>query len=707
MKRLLTTPIYYVNDVPHIGHAYSTIIGDVIKKYWTLQGDCVFLLTGTDEHGQKIEEAARKKGIKTIEYANTIANKFKYVWDRFHIDYNKFIRTTYLEHILGVQKAFEIMFERGDIYKGEYEGQYCVSCESFFTPSQVLDSIYCPDCGKETRLVKEESYFFALSKYQNRLLEWYRNKPECILPLHKKNEVIKFVENSLQDLSITRTSFEWGIKVPLKLKDDKHIIYVWLDALMSYANALGYGLDYHNAGELLKHKMEQNPTLESKMEYFNHTSHIVGKDILRFHAIYWPAFLMSLGLPLPEHIFAHGWWTIDGVKMSKSIGNVINPLDILECYPLDIFRYFLLKEVPFGQDGDFSEKALINRNNGELSNDLGNLVNRLIGMSEKYFNFDLKDSFSIDNFQVERESIDSISHSALEYMNAMQPHKYLESIWEMLHLANGLITKTQPWELMKTGRIRECRELLNLIANILAKVALLLYPIMPQTCEKIAMCLGIKINSESFYGMIREYQYLRDFSITKIEALFPKIDAPRMKRDSIESSSTSAETPAKPLITLSDFQKLDIRIGTIIEASKVEKSEKLLKLLIDIGEAKPRQVLSGIAQYYTCEELVNTQVCLLANLKPAKLMGHLSEGMILACKDIGVLDSKNTADVKDSVDSKDSNVKDSANFNAKDSNAKSSNNLDSKSSKDSKTLESNTLKLIRPQSPLTPGSPVS
>lgn len=338
MKKLLTTPIYYVNDVPHIGHAYTTILADVMKKYWTLRGDDVFFLTGTDEHGQKIEEAAKKHGIKTIEYANSISEKFRDTWREYDIDYDKFIRTTYFEHILSVQKAFEIMYDRGDIYKGAYEGMYCVGCESFFTQTQVIDGIYCPDCSgkKETRLVKEESYFFALSKYQDKLLAWYRENPDCIVPSHKRNEVIKFVEQGLQDLSITRISFEWGIKIPLKLRDSKHIIYVWLDALMNYASALGYGLDYNNAKEQLSYKMEQNPCLESKMEYFDNTTHIVGKDILRFHAIYWPAFLMSLGLPLPKHILVHGWWTIDGVKMSKSIGNVIHPLDIKNAYPTDI-----------------------------------------------------------------------------------------------------------------------------------------------------------------------------------------------------------------------------------------------------------------------------------------------------------------------------------------------------------------------------------
>ncbi|RDU65342.1 methionine--tRNA ligase [Helicobacter didelphidarum] len=650
MKRLLTTPIYYVNDIAHIGHAYTTIIADVVKKYWILKGDDVFLLTGTDEHGQKIEEAAKKHGIQTIEYTNSISQKFRSVWDAFDIDYDKFIRTTYLEHILGVQKAFEIMYDKGDIYKGEYEGQYCVSCESFFTQTQVLEGVYCPDCGKETRIVKEESYFFRLSQYQEKLLEWYKNNPNCILPAHKRNEVIKFVEGNLQDLSITRTSFEWGIKVPFKLKDESHIVYVWLDALMNYANALGYGLDYNNAKQQLKHKPEQNPTLESKMEYFEHTTHIVGKDILRFHAIYWPAFLMSLGLPLPEHIFVHGWWTIDGVKMSKSLGNVINPLEIKEAYSIDILRYFLLKEVPFGQDGDFSERALINRNNGELSNDLGNLVNRLIGMSEKYFNFDLHESFTINHYQVEREKIDSLCHECLAFMDSMQPNKYLESVWEILYLANSLITQVAPWELIKRNAFEDCKAFLNLIANILAKVTLLLYPIMPHICEKIAICLGIRINHEQFHSLIIQYAYLRGFQITKIEALFPKIEEPQMKlhtqkinnhshvNDMAKDSKTQSQEIFSSLkieneITLADFQSIEIKIGTILEAQKLPKSNKLLKLKVDINEERPRQIIAGISEFYTPESLVGTQVFVLSNLKPAKLMGELSEGMILACKD--------------------------------------------------------------------------
>ncbi len=638
MKRLLTTPIYYVNDVPHIGHAYTTIIADMLKKYYSLCGHEVFFLTGTDEHGQKIEDSAKKKGIQTIEYVNSISEKFRHTWQDFEIDFDKFIRTTYLEHILSVQKAFEIMYSRGDIYKGEYEGLYCVSCETFFTKTQVIDDMYCPDCGKEINSVKEESYFFALSKYQDKLLQWYRENEDCIMPNSKRQEIIKFVESGLHDLSITRTSFEWGIKTPLRLKDHKHIIYVWLDALINYISALGYGLDYNDAKEQLSYRKEQNPCLESKMEFFNHTTHVVGKDILKFHAIYWPAFLLSLNLPMPKHIFAHGWWTIDGVKMSKSIGNVISPMSIKEAYPLDVFRYFMLREVSFGQDGDFSESALINRNNGELSNDLGNLLSRLIGMAEKYFSLSLKNN-SLSDYSLQKDEIAGIINNAMESMSQMKPHKYLEEIWRLLSMANTLIAEKAPWEMMKNGREKECEEFLCFISNILSKVALLVYPVMPKSCEKIAKALGISIDSKSFDSLVVKGEYLLGFNLLKSEALFPKIESARMKqcelpqKDEKNGSQNGKNENSKALISKSDFEKMDIRLGTIIDAEEMSGSKKLLKLQIDLGEGKPRQIISGIKEFYSAKGLIGTQVCVLANLKPAKLMGEISEGMILSCED--------------------------------------------------------------------------
>lgn len=610
MKTFISTPIYYVNDIPHIGHAYTTFIADMLKKYQVLNGNDVFFLTGTDEHGQKIEQSAKARSKSPKEYADEISAKFKNLWDVFRIDYDYFIRTTDESHKIAVQKAFEVMYEKGDIYKGEYEGHYCVSCESFFTQTQA-DNGKCPDCGKDTTILKEESYFFALSKYQDRLLQWYDSNPECILPLHKKNEVIKFVQNGLNDLSITRTSFKWGIDLPSNFGDKDHVMYVWLDALLNYVSALGYGDN------------------EGKMEYWKNATHIVGKDILRFHAVYWPAFLMSLGLELPKHIYVHGWWTREGVKMSKSIGNVIAPKDVTDAYGIDVLRYFLMREVPFGQDGDFSQKALVDRINSDLSNDLGNLLNRLIGMSEKYFDGKVSSENTAKFYQKELDEM----HASLEklpvLMQQMQLSRYLEELWKIFTLANGAISKYEPWNMMKENKIDDTQGLLGLIANILAKGCLFLYPIMPTTARKIASSLKMNIVPASFENLILNKKLLQDFVIEKIDPLFPKVEDFKMADVALK------EIPKEDskLISIDDFSKLDIRIGTILEAVQIPKSDKLLKLQIDLGESKPRQIISGISKSYSPDELVGTQVCVLANLKPAKMMGEMSEGMILASKD--------------------------------------------------------------------------
>ena len=604
----LTTPIYYVNDVPHIGHAYTTIIADTIARYARLKGIDTFFLTGTDEHGQKIEEAARKRGKSPKEYADEISSKFKALWDEFEISYDKFIRTTDSEHIKGVQKAFMQMYEKGDIYKDYYEGHYCVSCESFVAPSQLVNDELCPDCGRPTRIIKEESYFFRLSKYQDRILSWLKEK-KPILPEARANEVIRFVEEGLKDLSITRTSFEWGIKLPKELNDPKHVVYVWLDALFNYLTALGYGSD--------------DETLLKK--YWPAKLHIVGKDILKFHAVYWPAFLMSINYELPKIIAAHGWWTRDGEKMSKSKGNVINPKEVADAYGLENFRYFMLREVPFGADGDFSEKALIDRINNDLGNDLGNLLNRIIGMAYKYFDGKIS-SQKVEKYYSKElnEAKEIIGKIEQTYLWKMQIHKYLEELWKILSIGNKAIDTYKPWEMMKNNQEEKAMALLGLIANLLAMVAVYLHSVMPKTTSKIANTLGFEINTEKF-NEINENKLLNDFVIKKIPPLFPKIEKPLMKKAEIKEPVN--------LITIDEFFKAELKVGEIVAAEEIKKSKKLLRVEVDLGEGRVRQIIAGIKEYYTPDELVGTQVCVVSNLKPAKLMGYVSEGMLLGAKD--------------------------------------------------------------------------
>jgi len=646
MKKYIMTPIYYVNDVPHIGHAYTTIIADTMARFYRLQGHEVFFKTGTDEHGQKIEEAAAKHAQSPKQYADGVSAKFKDLWDEFDISYDMFSRTTDAAHEAAVQNVFRKMYEKGDIYKGEYEGNYCVSCESFFPSAQLIDGEYCPDCGKKTKILKEESYFFRLSAYAERLLKWYEDE-KCILPLGKKNEVISFVKSGLKDLSITRTGFDWGVKIPPELNDSKHVIYVWLDALMDYLSSLGFCA----GGE--------------RMEYWSDALHIVGKDILRFHAVYWPAFLMSLGLNMPRSIAAHGWWTRDGKKMSKSLGNVVNPREVANAYGLEQFRYFLLREVPFGQDGDFSQKAIINRVNSELANELGNLLSRIVGMSAKYSDYIINSKDVMKFFTAEIEEANSYLSTALSALEEVATNRYLEELWRALALANASIAKYEPWNLMKNGEQAKALALVALVANILAKVAVLLSPAMPKTAARIADTLGFEISTPLYEKLVLRGEIL-DFKAKSCEPLFTKIDHELMPKadydrldDAVNSTSCSgADAAAKGALSLNanasssdataqeakgaaseaqikidDFKKCVIKVGTILECENIEGSEKLLRFMIDLGEERPRQIISGIAKFYDPAALVGKQICVLANLKPAKIFKHSSEGMILSAED--------------------------------------------------------------------------
>jgi len=635
LNKYITTPIYYVNGEAHIGHAYTTFIADATARYERLKGNNTYFLTGTDEHGQKIEESAQKANKETKEFADEISATFKNLWDEFEITYNKFIRTTDEEHMQGVQKAFLKMYEKGDIYKDFYEGHYCVSCETFFPKTQLIDEEFCPDCGRTTSVIKEESYFFRLSNYQDKLIAHYEDNPDFIMPRSRANEVKNFVKGGLHDLSVTRTSFTWGVKMPNSINDDKHVMYVWLDALLNYITALGYGGD------------------EKNMDFWPASTQFVGKDILRFHAIYWPAFLMSLDLPLPKQIGAHGWWTRDGEKMSKSKGNVVLPKVVADAYGVENLRYFMLREVPFGQDGDFSQRAFMDRINSELSNDLGNLLNRIIGMSGKYSDFVI-DSVDVEKYhQKELDSMNSVLDSLDIYMKEMQTHRYLEELWRLFSIGNTAITEHEPWVKIKNDKADEALATVALVANILAKASIMLSPIMPKTTETISDALGFEINTESYENFVLSKKLLNTFTIKKVPPLFPRIEEPLMpeapkampasssreetkqekKAQDPKEHSSKANLDSDNLIEIGQFFETSLKVGTVLEAEEVPKSKKLLKLQVSLGEGDTRQILAGIKEFYSAESLVGTQVCVVANLKPAKLMGMMSEGMLLAAKD--------------------------------------------------------------------------
>jgi methionyl-tRNA synthetase len=618
----VTTPIYYVNDVPHIGHAYTTIIADALARYHRQKGLEVFFLTGTDEHGQKIEKTAAEKGLTPKELADRVVGRFKELWQRLNISYDYFIRTTEQFHEAGVQKIFQKLLEKGDIYKGTYQGWYCISEENFLSEDVPLEPEgykICPDCGRKATLIEEESYFFRLSAYQQPLLEFYQQNPQFVRPQTRMNEVVSFVKQGLKDLSITRTTVKWGIPVP---GDPRHTIYVWFDALHNYLTGIGY---------------DWNQELFQK--FWPADVHLIGKDILRFHAIFWPAFLMAAGFPLPRTVYGHGWWLKDETKMSKSRGNVLDPYLILEKVGADPLRYFLLREIPIGQDGNFSHESFVQRINSDLANDLGNLVQRTLTMVVNYF------AGKIEPPGEEREEdlklasqFAETKQKVIEFYDDYALNRALEEIWAYLNVINKYLADNEPWKLAKQPdqRPRLARVLYQALCAIKA-LSYLLYPVMPETAGKIWKLLAQKQKPEEMrLEELKFYDYRADEPIQKPEALFPRLDLKEFigemeKQKSPDKQETKSEAKRMEYITYDEFKKMDLRVAKVLTAERVAGTNKLLKLQIDLG-TEQRQIIAGVAESYAPEELVGKEFIVIANLQPAVIRGIESQGMLLAAE---------------------------------------------------------------------------